>query len=167
MVFLRNTGNAMKHLLLFCLLYLSSASMASARSENDVAAVLDKLHGAASSASFLDYFSTFAPDGVFIGTDASETWSVEEFKAYAKPYFDQGRGWTYTPAERHIYFSQSGDVAWFDEMLDSQSYGVTRGTGVLELRDGKWLITQYHLTIPLPNELVDDVVKQIKAADRK
>jgi len=47
--------------------------------------------------------------------------------------------------------------------LDSQSYGVTRGTGVLEKRNGKWLVTQYHLTIPLPNELVDDVVKQIQA----
>lgn len=157
----------MKHLLLLCLLISSSASMASVRSENDVAAVLDKLHGSAASASFVDYFSTFARDGVFIGTDESETWSVEEFKAYAKPYFDQGRGWTYTPTQRHIYFSQSGDVAWFDEMLDSQSYGVTRGTGVLEQINGKWLITQYHLTIPLPNELVDDVVKQIKAADKQ
>ncbi len=157
----------MKYLLLLCLLISSSASMASVRSENDVAAVLDKLHGSAASASFVDYFSTFAPDGVFIGTDESETWSVEEFKAYAKPYFDQGRGWTYTPTQRHIYFSQSGDVAWFDEMLDSQSYGVTRGTGVLEQINGKWLITQYHLTIPLPNELVDDVVKQIKAADKQ
>lgn len=157
----------MKHLLLLCLLISSSASMASVRSENDVAAVLDKLHGSAASASFVDYFSTFAPDGVFIGTDESETWSVEEFKAYAKPYFDQGRGWTYTPTQRHIYFSQSGDVAWFDEMLDSQSYGVTRGTGVLEQINGKWQITQYHLTIPLPNELVDDVVKQIKAADKQ
>ncbi|OFC71526.1 nuclear transport factor 2 family protein [Alteromonas confluentis] len=153
----------MKHLLLCSLIVFCSSAIASTPSEKAVATVLDKLHQSAASASYEDYFSTFATDGVFIGTDASETWTVSEFKAYAKPYFDQGRGWTYTPTARHVYFSQSGDVAWFDEMLDSQSYGVTRGTGVLEKRDGKWLVTQYHLTIPLPNELVDDVVKQIQA----
>jgi hypothetical protein len=38
----------------------------------------------------------FAPDGIFIGTDATERWTVAEFKAYAKPHFDKGRGWTYT-----------------------------------------------------------------------
>lgn len=157
----------MKYLFALCILLVSAAATAESQPQKEVSRVLNKLHQSASSASFDEYFSTFADDGVFIGTDASETWSIEEFKAYTKPYFNQGRGWTYTPTERHVYFSQSGDVAWFDEMLDSQSYGVTRGTGVLELTNGKWLITQYHLTIPLPNELVDDVVKQIQATEKQ
>jgi hypothetical protein len=28
--------------------------------------------------------------------------------------------------------------------------------------DGQWRIKQYHLTIPVPNELADEVVKRIR-----
>lgn len=46
-----------------------------------------------------------------------------------KPYFDKGNGWTYLPKNRFITVAKSGQVAWFDEMLDSQTYGEYRGTG--------------------------------------
>jgi hypothetical protein len=61
-----------------------------------------------------------------------------------------------------VTIAKAGDVAWFDEMLDSQSYGECRGTGVLELTNSGWKISQYHLTIPVPNDLAKDIVKQIK-----
>ena len=65
--------------------------------ENAVAAideVLDAFHDAASKADGASYFSLFAEDAVFIGTDAAERWSVDEFKAFAEPYFSEGRGWS-------------------------------------------------------------------------
>lgn len=128
-----------------------------------VSAVLDTFHQAASKAQFDRYFGLFAPDGVFIGTDASERWTVAQFKAYAKPHFDQGRGWTYTVVERHINPPAGSDHASFDELLDNASLGRCRGTGVLRKIGSEWKIEQYHLTIPVPNALADRVVKMIRA----
>ena len=56
-------------------------------------ALIDGFHSAAANSDFDDYFSRFSDRAFFLGTDASERWSVEEFKAYAKPAFDAGRGW--------------------------------------------------------------------------
>jgi hypothetical protein len=52
-------------------------------------------------------------------------------------------------------------VAWFDELLESPHLGTCRGSGVLVAVGGSWKITQYNLSIPIPNALADAVVKQI------
>ncbi|HTL13407.1 MAG TPA: nuclear transport factor 2 family protein [Bdellovibrionota bacterium] len=126
-----------------------------------VGETLDHFHQAASRADGKAYFDLFAPEGVFLGTDASERWTVEEFKKYAMPHFEKGKGWTYVPRNRHIDLAPGGKVAWFDELLDNKNYGVCRGSGVLRLIEGRWKVAQYHLTIPVPNELADTVVKMI------
>ena len=144
------------------LLLLPAASWAAAR--DDVAAVLDGFHRAAAEARFDAYFAAFAPDGVFLGTDAKERWTVPGFKAYAKPHFDRGKGWTYTMVERHINVARDGRHASFDELLDNAGLGRCRGTGVLRRVGGLWKIEQYHLTIPVPNELADEFVQRIRAA---
>jgi hypothetical protein len=61
-----------------------------------------------------------------------------------------------------VTLAEDGSTAWFDEMLENQSYGTTRGTGVLVRTAGGWKIVQYHLTIPLPNDLARDVVQMIR-----
>jgi ketosteroid isomerase-like protein len=127
-----------------------------------VASVLDSFHEAASRADGEAYFAALAPDAVFIGTDPSERWSVAEFRAFAAPYFSAGKGWTYVPRDRHIELDAGGDTAWFDEMLDNASYGVCRGTGVLVRSGGGWKIAQYHLTIPIPNDLAKEIVGIIR-----
>jgi hypothetical protein len=130
---------------------------------SDIDTTLNRFHEAASKADGAAYFALFAPEGVFIGTDAAERWTVGEFRAYAMPYFAKGKGWTYLPRNRHIQLSPQGNVAWFDEILDNASYGVCRGSGVLRRDRGQWLICQYHLTIPVPNDLAREVVKMIRA----
>jgi len=129
--------------------------------------ILDKFHQAASEADGDLYFSLFAEDAVFIGTDATERWSVDEFRAFAEPYFSKGRGWTYTKTERHIDLAVSGNTAWFDEMLLNEKYGTCRGTGVLVLTGKGWRIAQYHLTFPMPNELSADITSRIKEYEEK
>lgn len=129
---------------------------------DEVGSVLDAFHEAASRADGEAYFASFAPDAVFIGTDAAERWSVAEFRAFAEPYFSKGKGWTYLPRDRHVAVGARGETAWFDEMLDNASYGVCRGTGVLVRTDGSWKIAQYHLTIPIPNEISKQVVAMIR-----
>ena len=131
--------------------------------EDAASALLDRFHSAAAKADFDTYFAAFTPDGVFLGTDATERWTIAQFKAYAKPHFDKGRGWTYTKVERNINVSADGAHASFDELLDNKSLGRCRGTGVLRKIDGQWRIEQYHLTIPVPNELADEFVKRIRA----
>lgn len=148
----------------FVLLLIACASGDISSDAPGVGSVLDRFHQAAASADEEVYFALIAPDGVFIGTDATERWSKDAFRAYAHPHFAAGRGWTFVPRDRHIVFAADGRTAWFDEMLDSASYGECRGTGVLQLRDGRWLIEQYHLTIPIPNELAKEVVGRIRAA---
>jgi ketosteroid isomerase-like protein len=128
-----------------------------------VGAVLDAFHRAASEADGDRYFGFFAEDAVFLGTDASERWSVEEFQAFAEPYFAAGRGWTYTPQERHVVVSADGATAWFDELLSNDAYGTCRGSGVLLLTGSGWRIAQYNLSIPIPNELAAEVVAIIGA----
>ncbi|WP_374356495.1 nuclear transport factor 2 family protein [Chitinimonas sp.] len=155
----------MKQLYRFFLLCLCLAlPVAEAGEDAAVSAVLDRFHAAASKAQFDDYFAQFTDDGVFIGTDASERWTVPQFQAYARPHFDKGRGWTYTKVERHISLAPDGSHAWFDELLDNASLGRCRGSGVLRKVAGQWKIAQYHLTIPVPNALADEFAKRIRAA---
>jgi len=150
--------------LLLALALLASVSVRAADTQ-PIAETLDRFHQAASQADGQAYFDLFAPEGVFIGTDATERWTVEEFRKYALPRFSKGKGWTYAPRARHIDLAPGGDVAWFDELLDNKSLGTCRGSGVLRKINGHWKVSQYHLTIPVPNELADSVVKMIRSGD--
>lgn len=142
-------------------------ALLSASPEADAAAVIDRMHQAASRADGQEYFAQFTPDARFIGTDASEHWSLAAFRAYAEPYFARGQGWTYTPRERSLTIApiDCRCIAWFDETLDNASYGQVRGSGVLRLTEGGWKIEQYVLSFAVPNDRADAVVQAIKARD--
>lgn len=131
--------------------------------EGSVAAVLDDFHLAASQADGPRYFGHFAPGAVFLGTDAMERWSLEQFRAYAEPYFSQGKGWTYVVKARHITLSEDLRHAWFDESLENEKYGECRGSGVLLRLNDEWKIVQYNLTVPIPNDMLADVARDIRA----
>lgn len=151
-----------KSYLLLCCLFLGCQFSLLANPLKQVNQTLDQFHQAASEADGAQYFSLLHENAVFIGTDATERWTKNKFEQFAKPYFDKGIGWKYLPRNRHVNFSKDNTFAWFDELLDSNSYGECRGTGVLELTDAGWKISQYHLTIPIPNDLADGMVKKIK-----
>lgn len=127
-----------------------------------VGVVLDHLHQYASKAQFDDYFALFAPDGVFLGTDATERWTLDQFKNYAKPLAAKHQGWTYTVKQRHVSLAPDSSHAWFDKLLDNATLGECRGTGVLRKVGGEWKIEQYHLTIPVPNALAEDLAKRVR-----
>lgn len=150
----------------FAILALSSAPALAGDEEAAAGATLDALHAAAADADGAAYFALFAPDARFIGTDATERWSLAEFRAYAEPYFDRGQGWTYAPRDRVVSIApiDCRCVAWFDEALDNASYGETRGSGVLRLTEDGWKIEQYVLSFTVPNEAARDVVAVIRDA---
>jgi hypothetical protein len=154
----------MKRLLPLVLLLAACAS-APPRID-DVNHVLDDWHKAAADADEQRYFGHAAPEFVFLGTDASERWDLASFRAFAHPYFAKGKAWTFVPRDRHIQASPGEDVAWFDEKLDSASYGECRGSGVLRFTRDGWKIAQYNLTIPIPNALAKNVVQMIREATK-
>ena len=125
--------------------------------KGEISAMLDSFNVAAARADFNKYFDYFAEDGVFIGTDASENWNKQDFKIWAKPFFDKGRTWNFTSLQRSIYFDQTGNIAWFDELLKTQMK-ICRGSGVLTQQGNDWKIQQYVLSMTVPNDLVDTVV---------
>jgi hypothetical protein len=147
-----------------CALLLSSCGAAQhaavtpvsiAREEAAIAAVLDDWHAAAAASDEARYFDHFADEGVFLGTDATERWDVAAFRAYAHGPFSEGRGWVMRSVRRVIQIE--GDVAWFDEDLETVNLGPSRGTGALVRREGRWRIALYSLTITVPNERFDGV----------
>lgn len=143
------------------------ARLHAARSERGpaaaVARTLDSFHDAAAVADGGRYFSIFPADAVFLGTDATERWSGAEFRAFAARYFERDSAWVYVPFERHVTIAPGGELAWFAEALDNAGYGECRGTGVLVRRDGAWVLQQYNLTVPVPNDLMAGVARQIRA----
>lgn len=120
--------------------------------------VLDQLNDFAAKADFKNYFDLFAEESMFIGTDATEIWNKKEFMDWAKPFFDKGTTWNFKSLKRNIYFSKDGKYAWFDELLDTQMK-ICRGSGVLEKIGDKWKIKQYVLSMTIPNDNINEVVK--------
>ena len=123
-----------------------------------VSKTLDQFNKDAADANFEAYFSHFAADGVFMGTDATERWDKKEFEIWAKPFFDRKTTWNFKALKRNIYFSDDGQFAWFDELLDTQMK-VCRGSGVLIKEHEEWKLKQYVLSMTVPNEKVDEVVR--------
>jgi hypothetical protein len=154
------------------LISIAIPAVAKAQDSRSIAAIdstLNALHDAAAKADGPRYFSLFANDAVYIGTDAGERWTIKEFRAFAEPYFGKGTGWTYKPRSRHIMIADipCSCVAWFDELLDSESYGTSRGTGVLIRANGSWKIEQYALTFPIPNDLAKGMTREIRDFEAK
>lgn len=126
-------------------------------------ALIDGLHQDAHEGNFHTYFDRYTPDAVFLGTDKSERWTIDQFKVYAEPAFDDGHGWTYSVKERN--WEGEGSTRWFDEVLLNEKLGHCRGTGVVELIDGEWKIAQYALTMLVPNDIAAEVGAQTQRAD--
>ncbi len=158
--------------LIMFLVALASPAAALAQNARSIAAIdstLNQFHDAAARADGRRYFSLFTDDGVFIGTDASERWTVKQFRAYAEPFFSKGQGWVYKPRSRQVAIADvpCKCIAWFDELLDSKNYGTSRGTGVLVKKNGSWKIAQYALTFPIPNDLATAMTAEIRSFEAK
>ena len=141
----------MKNIVLLALLILSQNSWA----QEKLDVLLNGLHQDAHEGNYETYFERYTSDAVFLGTDKTERWTIQEFKEYAKPAFADGHGWTYEVVERN--WEGSGDTRWFDEILFNEKYGHCRGTGVVELINDEWKIAHYSLTLLIPNDIAAEV----------
>lgn len=141
------------------LLLLFITIFANAQTEKDkISQTLDAWHKAAAEAKFDAYFNLMADDAIFIGTDATENWTKPDFKVWAKPFFDKGTTWNFTTLQRNLFLDKTGRTAWFDELLNTQMK-ICRGSGVLIKVGKEWKVQHYVLSMTIPNDEADTVVK--------
>jgi SnoaL-like domain len=132
---------------------------------NKVSAFIDEWHDDAAH-SRPSYFDKMAKDGVYIGTDKSERWTRDDFKHWAKRYFDRPSAWTFHPIKRNIAYTEDKSVIWFDEQLGTQM-GVCQASGIIRNTKDGLRIEHYQLSLAVPNELVNHVTEEIKELDAR
>lgn len=145
---------------LTCLGILVSVTPASAQESNEVNRLLDEWHRAAAIADEDVFFGFIADDGIYIGTDVHERWTKTEFEEFAMPYFKRGTAWDFKPYERDLHFNPAGDIAWFSELL-STWMGECRGSGILQKTEKGWRLKQYHLSVTVPNDIIQSFIKLV------
>jgi hypothetical protein len=101
----------------------------------------------------------WADDGdiVAFGTSSDEKlvgW--KEIKSTIQKQFDTFTNTYLSVENQKVNINKTGNTAWFSEIVSYNfiqdsipvSYEGIRYTGVLEKRDGKWVIVQSHMSIP-------------------
>ncbi|MGI9206301.1 MAG: nuclear transport factor 2 family protein [Woeseiaceae bacterium] len=130
---------------------------------DSIEAVLDDFHDAAAHGDKARYLGHMTKNGVFMGTDEWERWPKNpDFTDYVDGRFKDGGGWSYRSVDRKVQLSEFSNVAWFDEVVFSETNGRFRGTGVLVLEEGEWKIAHYAMSFLVFNEIWEDVIKLTK-----
>ncbi len=119
-------------------------------------------HRAAARADSAAYFGALTDGAIYIGTDPGEHWTKAEFLAFAGPYFAAGKAWDFTATERHVFYDENENIAFWDELLTTWM-GPCRGTAVVR-RDatGEWKIAHYTLSMAIPNDKTESVLKVLQ-----
>ncbi len=103
------------------------------------------------------------PDMVSFGSDAAERWvGYESAQNAMKKVFESVEESKGTSRERVIVVHKSGEVAWWSELWDwtgkaqGESFALegSRLTGVMEKRNGNWVIVQVHASVPVSGQAV-------------
>lgn len=131
-----------------------------------VNAFVDAWHDDAAHAR-MAYFDKIAPDGVYIGTDRSELWKRDAFKAWAKTYFDRKSAWNFKATRRNVYASGDGSLIWFDELLDTPNMGPCMASGVIRKTPKGFEIVHYQLSMAVPNEVGGQVTRLIAEHEKR
>ena len=134
--------------------------------EKDINDLLDAWHKAAATADEDVFFGSMTEDGIYIGTDAEERWLRDELKEWSKKYFEGDAAWDFTPLSRNVYLDADGEIAWFEESLDTWM-GECRASGVLQQTKEGWKIKHYHLSVTVPNDKVDQFLPIATPSSKK
>ncbi len=135
-------------------------------------AVLDDFHEAAGQADPARFFTHLASDAIFLGPDAADRFDVETLRGR----FSDVARWLGEASDRQVMVSADETMAWFDERLASSRVGELRGSGVLRRAgggqtergaEGRWQIVQYHVAMPVPNQLVPELIEKLRDHDQE
>lgn len=139
------------------------ASASESDAEIAIGQVIDDFHDAAAHGDRDRYLGHLTDDAVFMGTDEWERWPKHpDFVNYVGSRFKDGSGWNYRSVDRKIRVADSGDIAWFDEVVFSETNGRFRGTGVVVRESDGWKIAHYAMSFLVLNENWEDVIELTK-----
>lgn len=124
----------------------------------DLNSIVEKWHLDASKPNFTSYFEVTTDNFVFLGTAPGERWDKNQFKQFAKPYFDAGKAWDFKSTNRRWIFSDNHKIAWFDEDLITWM-NTCRGSGIMVREGKKWKLAYYNLTVLIENEKMPEFLK--------
>jgi hypothetical protein len=121
--------------------------------------VLDKVHEAFNQKDTSAMYQHFTRSTEFFGTDSSENWDLEGFKAYMANYIaSPNPGPNYKVKWRKLAPSSDSKVLWGVEELDYPSLKMpVRSTVVLENIQGKWKVQMQQWHFLIKNEKVNEV----------
>ncbi len=103
------------------------------------------------------------PDMVSFGTDAAERWvGYQSLESSMEKQFESTEESKAISRERVITVHKSGEVAWWSELYDmtgkaqGEAFALEgmRLTGVLEKRNGNWVIVQFHGSVPVSGQAI-------------
>jgi ketosteroid isomerase-like protein len=138
-----------------------------------IAKVIDANIGWFATKDFDLSFSTMAddPDLFFFSPDSQSTvHGFEAFKKLSEIWRDPGSKYvSHDIRDLRIHVHPSGEVAWWSAILDDcGEYGGrvgcwknTRWTGVLEKREGRWVIMQMHFSFAV-DQIRDRIEKKVR-----
>lgn len=162
----------MKRFLAAAFLFLSlglsctTHAAADAALTKQVNAFVDEWHDDAANAR-MAYFDKIARDGVYIGTDRSELWRRDEFRTWARKYFERKSAWSFKATRRNVYASSDQSLIWFDELLDTPNMGPCMASGVIRKTASGFEIVHYQLSMAVPNGVAGQVTKLIAEHEKK
>ncbi len=137
----------------------SIGKMLNAKETAPVKVILNELLRSQEKGDIEAFKKCFAHDEnmVNIGTDLDEVWlGWNPFYNWMKSAISNRKEYNITEKDTRIQLSHNQDVAWYSQLLDTcfETKGEPhrlegfRHTGVLEKRDGKWMIVQSHVSLP-------------------
>ena len=152
----------MKNIILSLLIIFPFLLLGQPGAKTEINAFLDQWHRDAANVDREAYFGKIDEKGIYVGTDATEIWTKQEFYDWAEPQFTgDGMAWDFRAVDRNIYSEDDPHMAWFDELLSFPG-GILRGSGVLIRREDGWKVLHYVLSLPVPNDKFRAVMKVMK-----
>ena len=137
--------------------------------EAEVKAVLKKSFEAYAKKDLDEMMKVYAPDAdlIVIGSGMDDKCvGLAQLRERFKRDFDYFE--LVLPTFKSVSVSATGDIAWFasdvavqTKTRDKEMNFSARLTGVLEKRDGNWLIVQSHLSVPATEQSVESSYSEI------
>ena len=124
--------------------------------------MLDSWHKAAAEGDSSRFFGLMTPDAQYLGTDETERWHRNTMIHDLGKHFDGTAAWHFIPYDRHFTPTGNNKMLHFDESLRTWM-GPCRGSGLLQMIDGKWYVHFYNLANLVPNARVKEYIKILPA----
>ena len=128
--------------------------------KKEINTTMDKWHKAAAEADEEVFFGIMDSSCIYLGTDATERWTKQEFYDWGLKHFQGESAWSFTANWRNIYFTDNNNYAWFEESLATWM-GECRGSGVLKRINNGWKLVHYNLAVTIDNDKIKGFIELV------